>query len=196
MPVQDLVYFHYKPVAVTHLPKKCQAAVRVRSRRLGLFKPLSDKVIPAIGKALEPKGPRIRSRADLRLERAPQSQRFDQSRSSTSRSRGLFLPRYRASSRRCPRSHEGHTGSACHRRSNACGLDSGHLRGHSQRKLCKRLSPRWNRRHRGHSRATTHWRSNRPGRRRHRSLRRERGGACCSPRAETRRRSACGDRLA
>jgi len=51
------VYFHYRPVAVQHLPKKCYVAVRVDLVDWAWFKPLADRIIPALEEASKPKVP-------------------------------------------------------------------------------------------------------------------------------------------
>jgi hypothetical protein len=50
-------YFHYRPVAVQHLPKKCYVAVRVDLVDWAWFKPLSDRIVPALEEASKPKPP-------------------------------------------------------------------------------------------------------------------------------------------
>ncbi len=52
-----LVYFHYKPVAVQHLPRRCVAAARVDFVDFAFFDPLSKKIAPAIEEATKPPPP-------------------------------------------------------------------------------------------------------------------------------------------
>jgi hypothetical protein len=49
-------YFHYKPVAVTHLPAKCAVAVRIDLVDWAFFKPFSERVMPAFDEARKPVG--------------------------------------------------------------------------------------------------------------------------------------------
>ncbi len=50
-----LVYFHYTPVAIRHLPKKCTVAGRVDFIDWVFFSPFKDKLVPAIEEATKPK---------------------------------------------------------------------------------------------------------------------------------------------
>ncbi|MGZ3418228.1 MAG: DUF4339 domain-containing protein [Polyangiales bacterium] len=51
------VYFHYKPVAVQHLPRKCMVAARVDLLDWAFFDPLTKKLAPAIDQAITPPPP-------------------------------------------------------------------------------------------------------------------------------------------
>jgi hypothetical protein len=51
------VYFHYKPVAVQHLPRKCIVAARVDLLDWAFFDPLTKKLAPAIDQAITPPPP-------------------------------------------------------------------------------------------------------------------------------------------
>jgi hypothetical protein len=53
------VYFHYKPVAVQHLPRRCVVAARVDLLDLAFFDPLTKKLIPAIEDATRPPPPPV-----------------------------------------------------------------------------------------------------------------------------------------
>ena len=48
------VYFHYTPVAIKHLPKKCTVAARVDFVDWAFFKPFTERVVPAIEEATRP----------------------------------------------------------------------------------------------------------------------------------------------
>jgi len=53
------VYFHYKPVAVQHLPRRCVVAARVDLLKVAFFDPLAKKLIPAIDQATKPPPPPV-----------------------------------------------------------------------------------------------------------------------------------------
>jgi hypothetical protein len=53
------VYFHYKPVAVQHLPRRCVVAARVDLVDVAFFDPLMNKLIPAIDEATRPPPPPV-----------------------------------------------------------------------------------------------------------------------------------------
>lgn len=50
-------YFHYDPVAIQHLPRRCVATARVDLVKLAFFDPLAKKLVPAIQEATRPPGP-------------------------------------------------------------------------------------------------------------------------------------------
>ncbi len=53
------IYFHYKPVAVQHLPRRCVVAGRVDLIDVAFFDPLAKKLIPAIEQATKPPPPPV-----------------------------------------------------------------------------------------------------------------------------------------
>lgn len=50
-------YFHYKPVAVQHLPRKCLVAARIDLVDAAFFDPIANKLVPAIDEATRPPPP-------------------------------------------------------------------------------------------------------------------------------------------
>lgn len=75
-----LVYFHYTPVAIRHLPAKCTVAARVDFVDWAFFHPFMDRIPPAIEEATKPKVPpvgppgpslkeRLLSQANINLDR-------------------------------------------------------------------------------------------------------------------------------
>lgn len=50
-------YFHYKPVAVQHLPRRCVVAARVDLVDVAFFDPIAGKLVPAIDEATRPPPP-------------------------------------------------------------------------------------------------------------------------------------------
>ena len=75
-------YFHYKPVAVQHLPRKCVIAARVDLVDVAFFDPIANKLVPAIDEATRPPPPpgppppagpslkeRLKVQANLNLDR-------------------------------------------------------------------------------------------------------------------------------
>jgi hypothetical protein len=51
------VFFHYKPVAVQHLPRRCVVATRVDLFDIAFFDPIINKLAPAIEEATRPPPP-------------------------------------------------------------------------------------------------------------------------------------------
>lgn len=51
------VYFHYKPVAIQHLPRRCVVATRVDLVDIAFFDPIMKKLAPAIDEATTPPPP-------------------------------------------------------------------------------------------------------------------------------------------
>lgn len=51
------VYFHYRPVAVQHLPRRCVVAARVDLVDIAFFDPIAKQLAPAIEEATKPPPP-------------------------------------------------------------------------------------------------------------------------------------------